>query len=602
MTEGAATAICTWKKAFQDLRISLDAFVSVTDTLCDSKRQDDGRISISGLEHVAEEDVYSKVSEYYAELDGFEGKFGLARAKIQNIRNQSHSIVPVHRLPDEILSTVFVLGSQDRIQAVGLDAEVAIEHAATAREDDVADADSDESEDSDSDEDEGDEVHEGDGTGAGAESDEEHETRDDSASPEATKGKPQPFNLLVSQVCHRWREVALNTGQLWTRIDLTEPLPHERMKLWLERSKNYPLHVCLDTHPPATNSESLILAFLVALEHLKSSIPQSAEPRCVNLTINTRQPCKDVRLVLLELSLYHPSIRLQSLKVDEHLLMCCSTHARYWKSISLSEMLRGVTALHLHAFYFPWGHPAYSNLVELTISDVEDEHAPTAAQFETILRGCPLLEYFALDSTDIAPNVHPQAAPSPIIMRSLHTITVRHLQFAAFAFVFSTIRAPCLRQLDFHGMHYDNEFDNRTKFRVVISGFFASAGRSLRYLSISDEEQTIRCRSLISFLRKAPCVTSLKFEDISKLQPIVWALTHEAICPELQSLTVAGCEDERGIAISLLSLVTNRKHTRPIQYLAAPAKVLKGSALTLIQDHVPHLEDINNVSRDDVYQ
>ncbi|KDQ08326.1 hypothetical protein BOTBODRAFT_38021 [Botryobasidium botryosum FD-172 SS1] len=338
------------------------------------------------------------------------------------------------------------------------------------------------------------------------------------------------------------------------------------------------------------SSESLALTLLAALEHLKSSASQSAEPRCVNFTINARRSLKDVHLVLLELSLTHSYIRLQSLTVHERTFMCRPTHARYWKPTSLSEMLRGVAALHIQAFYFPWDHPAYLNLVELTISDVEDDHAPTAAQLEAVLRGCPLLEYLKLDTTDVMPNVDSQlATPSPIMMRSLHTLIIQQLQFNAFAFVFSTIRAPRLCQLDFHHMCYDVNFDNNTKFRATTSGFFATAGRSIRYLSISNEEAAIRHQSFISLLRKVPCVVSLELSDVPRLQPILQALTYEAICPELQSLTVTKCEDERGIAVSLLSLVTNRRHTHPIQHLAAPAKVLKGPVLVSIQDRVPRL-------------
>ncbi|KDQ08325.1 hypothetical protein BOTBODRAFT_191826 [Botryobasidium botryosum FD-172 SS1] len=352
MTERASPAINAWKKTLRDLRVSLDAFVSATDLLCDSERRDNRRSPRPA--DVAGEDVYSQILEVYTELDGFEGKFGLdalpwelARAKIRNIRNQSHSIVAIHRLPDEVLSTIFILGFQKRIQDVGFGAvagEAAIEVAGTTvHEEAVADVETDESEDSETDEDEEDggaHVPEGDGTGAGAESGEKHEDRDECASREATQGKALPFNLLVSQVCHRWREVALNTGQLWTRIALSEPPPHERMKLWLVRSGNHPLDFFFDTHPPGMSSESLALTLLAALEHLKSSASQSAEPRCVNFTINARRSLKDVHLVLLELSLTHSYIRLQSLTVHERTFMCRPTHARYWKPTSLSEMLR----------------------------------------------------------------------------------------------------------------------------------------------------------------------------------------------------------------------------------------------------------------------
>ncbi|KDQ08324.1 hypothetical protein BOTBODRAFT_568985 [Botryobasidium botryosum FD-172 SS1] len=130
------------------------------------------------------------------------------------------------------------------------------------------------------------------------------------------------------------------------------------MKLWLERSRSHPLDLFFNTQPSGTSSKSLGLILLTALEHLKSSILQCAEPRCINLTIDTDQSFKNVRLILLELALSRSHIRLLSLTVRNHMSPLRSSHAHHWKSVPLSEMLRGVTALRVDAFYFPWDHPA----------------------------------------------------------------------------------------------------------------------------------------------------------------------------------------------------------------------------------------------------
>ncbi|KDQ08331.1 hypothetical protein BOTBODRAFT_179961 [Botryobasidium botryosum FD-172 SS1] len=598
MTEGAADA---WKRTLQNLLVSLDTFVQGTDVTYDIERQGmrNGRISTpaDGVpNHVARGEMYSKISEACADLDSFEGKLELARAKMKNIRNQYHSLVPIHRLPDECLSMIFILGFRGRIRDANFNAVVGPGEVASGPvgavhdAEDVADVDSDEGGDDEEEEEfEGSDSDEGEDTGAGSKSGEElrNEACDDVASRGAARVKPRPFNLLISQICHRWRKVALNTGQLWTRIDLTEPPPHERMKLWLERSRNYPLDLFFDTQRPAMSGESLAPTLLTALEHLKSSISKSAEPRCINLTINTARSFKNILLVLLELALSHSCIRLQSLVVHDLTHLYHSSHAHQWKSASLSEMLRGVTALHLDAFYFPWDHPAYINLVELTISDLDDVYAPTASQFEAILRGCPLLEYLELENMDM-PGIDLHSMPSRIFMRSLHTISALSLGFDLFAFVFDTIRAPRLRRLHLHNPFCADEVE-QTRLRTIIMGFLVTAGQSLGYLSISDENAAFRSPLLIALLRKAPRVVSLELCDIWTLRPTLRALTHDGICPELQSLAIIGCEIERGIAILLLSLVTNRRHTYPIQYLAASAKILKKSVLTSLQERVPHL-------------
>ncbi|KDQ08322.1 hypothetical protein BOTBODRAFT_191824 [Botryobasidium botryosum FD-172 SS1] len=493
-------AVDTWEKTLEFL-VSLDTFVQAVDAPYDIKRRDNGGISTpaGGVpEHAATEDTYSRISEAYINLGGFEANLELARIKIQNIRNQSP--VLIHHLPDEILSAIFILGSQDRVRDVGFDAligEGAADHDdATVHGVDVPDVESEESGDSNGDE-------------AGEES------GSDPASREVTKGKAPPFNLLVSQVCHRWREVALNTGQLWTRIDLTKPPPHERIKLWLERSRNHPLDAFYDTRLPAMSSESLALTLLTVLEHFRSSVSQCAELRCINLTIDTSRSFKNIRLILLELS---------------YTFGC------------ISEMLRGVTALHLHEFCFPWDHPVYTKLVEFALISDSSDTAPTAPQFGAILLGCPLLENIKLEGI----GYDFRSTASPITMTSLHTISVRDLTFGSLAFIFNTIRAPRLRRFYLHDM-CSNEVDY-TSFEATVSGLLASAGRSLRYLSVSDRDTAILYPSLITFLQKAPCITSLELRDAPEPQAILHALTHESICPEFQSLIVTRCEDKRGIA------------------------------------------------------
>ena len=55
--------------------------------------------------------------------------------------------------------------------------------------------------------------------------------------------------IVVSQVCSRWRQVALSTGNLWTNLILTFPTSPGKLSrtlTWLSRSKTYPLDILLD--------------------------------------------------------------------------------------------------------------------------------------------------------------------------------------------------------------------------------------------------------------------------------------------------------------------------------------------------------------------
>ncbi|KAI0785268.1 hypothetical protein C8Q75DRAFT_776626 [Abortiporus biennis] len=66
-----------------------------------------------------------------------------------------------------------------------------------------------------------------------------------------------PFEILVSHVCKRWREVALEVPTLWTTIDFAEGEPYERTQVYLERSKSALIDISIDvTDDPHDSSDS----------------------------------------------------------------------------------------------------------------------------------------------------------------------------------------------------------------------------------------------------------------------------------------------------------------------------------------------------------
>ncbi|KAL6302752.1 hypothetical protein BKA93DRAFT_736093 [Sparassis latifolia] len=109
---------------------------------------------------------------------------------------------PINDLPPELLSHIFLLGSAEYTQ-------------------DEQDEDEEEAEADNADNDE--------------EDDEEDEDEEE--------GEPE-WEVLVSHVCHRWREVALNTPALWTTLDSDCEL--EKIRVYLERSQNAPLVLSFD--------------------------------------------------------------------------------------------------------------------------------------------------------------------------------------------------------------------------------------------------------------------------------------------------------------------------------------------------------------------
>ena len=54
------------------------------------------------------------------------------------------------------------------------------------------------------------------------------------------------FQVLVSHVCRRWREVALQTPNLWVHLTFNEGPPFDKSKAWIERSQGCPLFIAIN--------------------------------------------------------------------------------------------------------------------------------------------------------------------------------------------------------------------------------------------------------------------------------------------------------------------------------------------------------------------
>lgn len=137
----------------------------------------------------------------------------------------------INQLPPELLAHIFLLGT-------------------------VEYADQDDEDEEEEEEDEGD-------------SDSEDENDEDDEEDEEPA-----FEMLVSHVCPLWREVALDTPSLWTRINFSEGMPYEKSRMYLERSKGVPVDISVDVTrdegdeeeadiPPASDELEAILKLIL---------------------------------------------------------------------------------------------------------------------------------------------------------------------------------------------------------------------------------------------------------------------------------------------------------------------------------------------------
>ncbi|KAJ7769896.1 hypothetical protein B0H16DRAFT_235406 [Mycena metata] len=64
-----------------------------------------------------------------------------------------------------------------------------------------------------------------------------------------SRSRPYPSEgpLLLAQICHQWRQIALHTPELWRDLHFTDRSSVELFKLWLDRSRDLSLNLAFDS-------------------------------------------------------------------------------------------------------------------------------------------------------------------------------------------------------------------------------------------------------------------------------------------------------------------------------------------------------------------
>ncbi|KAF9077637.1 hypothetical protein BDP27DRAFT_1208449 [Rhodocollybia butyracea] len=126
------------------------------------------------------------------------------------------------------------------------------------------------------------------GKGKAGDDDDESEDEDEDEEPSA------PFVVLVSHVCSKWRNCAIDSPLLWTKIQFEFGMSLEMQKTFLERSKEHPLVIEIDTTYPDgwvfdedeydEESSPEASAEHVSENGLSSDSPFKGRPPCLNKT------------------------------------------------------------------------------------------------------------------------------------------------------------------------------------------------------------------------------------------------------------------------------------------------------------------------------
>ncbi|KAJ7799747.1 hypothetical protein B0H14DRAFT_1702504 [Mycena olivaceomarginata] len=188
---------------------------------------------------------------------------------------------------------------------------------------------------------------------------------------------------LLTQICRRWREIALATPALWRAISLSDSsIPFEQqdnvVRMWLSRSRSYPLSLDFDEDS---------IDRVHAVEAMSALLPHCARWEYLNLRLSVS------RLRMIQ----GPTPLLRHLDlwlVDNDLIL---TMVEFQVPLLRTAVLNDVT---LQNLTLPW-----AQLTSLTLRRVYPRECVPVLQHTSSLVHCELGLVGDDDHTDIFPDI-----------------------------------------------------------------------------------------------------------------------------------------------------------------------------------------------------
>ncbi|KAI0366910.1 hypothetical protein BV20DRAFT_951234 [Pilatotrama ljubarskyi] len=387
-------------------------------------------------------------------------------------------------------------------------------------------------------------------------------------------------NLML--VCQYWRDVAVNTPMLWTRIAMGTHRSVDRALLKLDRSKSAPLCICLDFSPRMEHGTVSTESIVTAMDLIRPAIWRW---KTFHLTVPSRPQahialtrCKE-QAPLLEVL----SVRVAHSMQEDHYsappLPLFERHTPRLRSASFTS------------FNFNWDTALLSNLRVLKLGGYWNGFSPSVDVILRTLRACPQLEELVLRNMS---DVDPESCASLLSEASEQDDYV-----LARVSDTRTIQLPRLRKASFY---YSGNLRTRTVFSLL--SFPALESIELCYLdNVSPILESLRKQSLtvlplrhlriescflneLRFARllpRLPALTSLELVDVEDVTPNLMRnfatppVSQTWVCPKLTTLSLEGCtsidwETLRSIVESRLPPHSRAFPRQPMARQESPAR------------------------------
>lgn len=258
-----------------------------------------------------------------------------------------------------------------------------------------------------------------------------------------------PWELLVSKICRRWRETAIQTASLWTNIEFNlDPMTITKNKEYLKRSKNAPIDILIDFLDTDEDPVSVVALTRMAMTCV---IPHVQHWRSFRLCSSIYTP---IARALAMLGQCRSAPLLETLYLD-------FTHdqepnepfpiPRLAKQdfVIFHGVVPRLKRLSLSGVFLNW--PKYHGLAELTtlhLSCHSYDVLPSYSDFVRILRESPHLTDLTIGESGPAGSAKDWDM-SPVILPSLKKLEFGYLKMSVVYGLIQRFVMPKLTQLMF---------------------------------------------------------------------------------------------------------------------------------------------------------
>ena len=311
-------------------------------------------------------------------------------------------------------------------------------------------------------------------------------------------------NLML--VCRWWREVAINSPMLWTRIVMGTHHSVDRAILKLDRSRTAPIHVCLDFSPRMEHGTVSTESIVTAMELVRPAIWRW---KTFHLVVPSRP---QAHVALSRCKEQAPQLEILSVRVSH------SMQEDHYSKAPLPLFERTTPRLRASSFTsfnFGWDLALLSNLRVLKLGGYWNGFSPSVDTLLKTLRSCPQLEELVLRNMS---DVDPDNCTTSISEPSEHDDYV-----LARASDTRPISLPRLRKASFY---YSGNL--RTRTVLTLLSFPALERIELCYLdNVSPMLEALRRQSLTVLPLRHLRIESCFFNELrfARLLPRLPALT-----------------------------------------------------------------------------